>query len=605
VTTSHFQSFDDPSSSAESAHRCDALRARLRALELDGFLVPRADRHQNEYVAPGDERLAWLSGFTGSAGLGIVLLDRAALFVDGRYTIAVREQIDPTVFTPVALAETSPEAWLRANLSTGARLGFDSWLHTPAQIDRLATSGVTLVPLDDNPIDAIWADRPAPPCGKIVEQPLPFAGEEATHKLARIAESLKDADALLLSDPHAVAWAFNIRGSDVAHTPLPLAFALIRRGERPILYVQTAKLAGAIAAIVAEHAEIAPPERVTSDLEARGRAGETILFDAATVPIRLTGAFAAAGGKPRIGADPVGLMKARKNAAEQHGARQAHLRDGIAVTRFLHWLDGAARKGHETEISAAKKLEAFRQATGKLKDLSFPSISAAGPHAAIPHYRVLNTSNLPIARGLFLIDSGGQYEDGTTDITRTIAVGRPDRAMRACFTLVLKGHIAIARAVFPKGTSGAQIDGFARHALWQAGLDFDHGTGHGVGSYLSVHEGPQRISKLGHVALEPGMILSNEPGYYREGHWGIRIENLVLVEPRKIAGAEREMYGFETLTLAPFDRSLIQTDLLDSGEIAWLDAYHARVHRALSQHVEPAVTAWLTKATAPLIQPAT
>ena len=336
-----FQSFDDPASSAESAQRCKALRAALRARDLHGFIVPRADRHQNEYVAPGDERLAWLSGFTGSAGLGAVLLDRAALFVDGRYTIAVRDQIDLATFTPVALAETPPDAWLRANLPAGARLGFDPWLHTPAQVDRLAACGATLVPLDENPIDAIWIDRPDPPCTPVVAQPLRFAGEDAASKLARIVDSLGDVDALLLSDPHAVAWTFNIRGHDVAHTPLPLVFALVPRSGRPILYVAAAKLTGRIAEALAEKAEIAPPERLLADLEAHGAAGRTILFDAATVPVRLTQAFDAAGGRSRIEADPVALMKARKNAAEQRGARQAHLRDGVAVARFLHWLEGA------------------------------------------------------------------------------------------------------------------------------------------------------------------------------------------------------------------------------------------------------------------------
>ena len=588
----------------ESASRCAALRARLRLLDLQGMVVPRADRHQNEYVAPADERLAWLTGFTGSAGLAIVLTDRAALFVDGRYTIAVREQVDLATVTPVAVAETSPEAWLRANLPERARIGYDPWLHTPAQIERLRRSGAELVALDANPIDAVWLDRPAVADTPIIAHPMAVAGEDVPDKLARIRDALGEADALLLSDPHACAWTFNIRGHDVAHTPLPLVFALVRKEGRPTLYASGGKATGDVLAHLQRETDLAPPDRMLQDLAAAGGRGETILFDAATVPSRLTSAFALAGGHARVEADPVARMKARKNAVERQGARRAHLRDGVAVTRFLHWFDAAAAAGRETEISAAETLEQFRRLTGKLKDLSFPSISAAGPHAAIPHYRVLRTSDRPIRRGLFLIDSGGQYEDGTTDITRTLAVGRPGTAMRTCFTRVLKGHIAIARAVFPKGTSGAQIDALARIPLWQAGLDFDHGTGHGVGSFLSVHEGPQRISKLGHVALEPGMILSNEPGYYREGHWGIRLENLVLVEPRRIAGAEREMYGFETLTLAPFDRRLMASDLLDDGEIAWIDAYHARVRRALTPRLEPAAATWLAAATAPLSPPA-
>jgi Xaa-Pro aminopeptidase len=596
---SRFQTFDEAAAPALGMSRAALLRAELRRRGLTGFLVPRADRHQNEYVPPCEERLAWLTGFSGSAGIAVVLEAKAAIFVDGRYTLAVRDQVDVEIFTPVASAETSVETWLRANLAAGDRLGYDPWLHTPAMIARLKAAteavGAALVAVDANPIDAVWADRPSPPLGRVSLYPTRYAGRPATRKLADVVAALDGADALLVSDPHAMAWLFNIRGQDVSHTPLPLGFALVPKAGRPRLYLDPRKLDATVRAALAQNAEIAPPERLEHDLAAM--AGKRIRLDAATVPARLADAIAAAGGFALPGADPIALMKARKTAAELKGARAAHLRDAVALAGFLHWFETTAVKGTLTEIAAAEALESFRRATRRLKDISFPTISAAGPHAAIPHYRVTTASNRRIGRGLFLIDSGAQYEDGTTDVTRTIAVGRPTALMRDRFTRVLKGHIAIARAVFPAGTSGAQLDSFARAALWQAGLDFDHGTGHGVGAYLSVHEGPQRLSKLGTVPLEPGMIVSNEPGYYYAGHWGIRIENLEVVEPRAIPGAEREMRGFETLTLAPIDRTLIEPKLLDAGEIAWLDAYHARVRREVGPLLEAPQRRWLAKAT--------
>jgi len=407
-------------------------------------------------------------------------------------------------------------------------------------------------------------------------------------------------DGLAVSDAHDVAWLFNIRGADVAHTPLPLAFALVPSDGRPTLYVDARKLSNRVRAHLSELADVAEPDRLIRDLRELGAQGKRLTFDAATAPARLTQALEAAGGKADSGADPIAPMKAAKNRVELEGARAAQLRDGAAMARFLAWFDREAPKGKLTEIIAAEALETFRRETGRLKDISFPSISAAGPNSAIPHYRVSEASNLPIGRGIFLIDSGGQYEDGTTDITRTIAVGRPNAEMRDRFTRVLKGHIAIARAVFPEGTSGAQIDAFARQSLWAAGLDFDHGTGHGVGSYLSVHEGPQRISKVGSAKLAVGMIISNEPGYYSAGHFGIRIENLVVVEQRKIAGAERVMFGFETITLAPIDARLIDRKLLSAEDISWFDAYHARVRKALTPLVDPATRSWLKQTTRPL-----
>ncbi|HUZ67504.1 MAG TPA: aminopeptidase P family protein [Beijerinckiaceae bacterium] len=598
---SRFQSFSDSSDPAKSAGRLAALRRELARQKLAGFIIPRADEHQNEYVPAGAERLAWLTGFTGSAGTAIVLVDRAALFVDGRYTIQAAEQVDSSLIVPVALADMSPDAWIRSNLKAGRRLGYDPWLHTPAQIESFERAaqavGAQLAPVSENPLDAIWTERPAPPRAPIRLHPGRLAGEGSPSKLARIASALDSSDALLVSDPHAMAWAFNIRGADVAYTPLPLGWAIIPRAGRPSLYVAQEKLSASVRAQLASLAKLRDPALLSADVAKLGAHKKTVLFDRTTAPVALVGALKAAGGKAVIGADPIALMKACKNDVELEGSRAAHLRDGAAVTRFLAWFAERAPEGSLTEIEAAKALETFRRETGKLKDLSFPTISAFGPHAAIPHYRVTEASDRRIGHGLFLVDSGAQYEDGTTDITRTVAVGAPSAEMRDRFTRVLKGHIAIARAVFPIGVSGAQIDAFARRALWESGLDFDHGTGHGIGSYLSVHEGPQRISKVGATPLASGMILSNEPAYYKTERWGIRIENLIVVEPRHIKGAERPMLGFETITLAPIDLALVDASLMDAAEIAWLNAYHARVRKTLSQVVGPEVRRWLAQAT--------
>jgi Xaa-Pro aminopeptidase len=603
---SRFQSFDEPADRAQGAARIAALREELARQGLDGFVVPRADRHQGEYVPACEERLAWLTGFSGSAGLAIVLKDKAAIFVDGRYTLAVRDQVDIAVVTPVAIAEQTADSWLAANLE-GGKLGYDPWLATPDQVARLSraakAAGGTLVPLGSNPIDGIWTDRPLAPRAAICLRAQKLAGETAAKKLARVSLALGKADALLVSDPHAVAWLFNIRGADVSHTPLPLGFALVPETGHPTLFVDEEKLGAREQAELGKLATIAKTDSIETVLAAIGKTGKRVLFDAATVPSRLTQSLEEAGGTAIVGTDPIALMKARKNRAELRGTREAHLRDGAAVTRFLHWFTEHAKPGKLTEIDAAQALEGFRAETKKLKDLSFPSISAAGPNAAIPHYRVSSASNRPIERGIYLIDSGAQYEDGTTDVTRTLAVGRPNAEMRDRFTRVLKGHIAIARAVFPKGTSGAQIDALARLPLWQAGLDFDHGTGHGVGVYLSVHEGPQRIAKTGGVALEPGMILSNEPGFYKAGEYGIRIENLIVVEPREIEGGDRSMLGFETITFAPIDRALIDTRLLDEAERAWVDAYHASVRKLIGPLVPIETRRWLAAATAKLDKP--
>ena len=528
------QSFDDTSERGQSAARVAALRAELKRRGLDGFVVPRADRQQNEYLPASEERLSWLTGFTGSAGAAVVLTDRAAVFVDGRYTVQAEAQVDGAVFAIEHLVERPLDQWLEQNLNRGAKVGYDPWLHTGEQTEKLkracTAAGAELVALDNNPIDALWRDRPAPPAGAVTLRELKLAGESAPDKLKRIRAEMARlrADTLLVSDPQNVAWAFNIRGADVAHTPLALAYALIPLEGRPALYVDSGKLNNDVRHALEQFADVRSTDDLVRDL---GKlAGMTVRLDQASAAEAFMRLLAGQDAKPQRGADPIALMKATKNHAEIVGSRAAHKRDGAAVVRFLAWLDKEAPSGKLTEIDAVAALESFRRDTGALKDISFPTIAGAGPNGAIVHYRVTRASNRAIGKNeLFLIDSGAQYEDGTTDITRTIIVGEPSEEMRDRFTRVLKGHIAIATAVFPENTSGAQLDPLARTALWQAGLDFDHGTGHGVGSYLSVHEGPARISKLGTVALRRGMILSNEPGYYKTAAYGIRIENLVLV----------------------------------------------------------------------------
>ena len=598
-----FQSFDDSSERAQSAARVAALRGELKRRGLDGFVVPRADRQQNEYLPASEERLAWLTGFTGSAGAAVVLAGRAALFADGRYSVQAATEVDGKIFSIEHLVEHPPEQWLEQNLGKGAKLGYDPWLHTSDQVEKLrkaaASAGAELVAVDSNPIDALWRDRPAPPAGAATLRELKLAGEAAPDKLKRIRVELKKirADALLVSDPQNVAWAFNIRGADVTHTPLALAFALIPQDGRPSLYIEAAKLDNQVRHAIEEFSDVRVPEDLTRDLDKLN--GKVVRLDQASASDALTRLLTDTGGKPQRGTDPIALLKATKNHTEIVGSRAAHKRDGVAMARFLAWFDKEASSGKLTEIDAVAALESFRRDTGALKDISFPTIAGAGPNGAIVHYRVTRSSNRRIGTNeLFLIDSGAQYEDGTTDITRTVIVGEPSEEMRDRFTRVLKGHIAIATAVFPENTSGAQLDPLARTALWQAGLDFDHGTGHGVGSYLSVHEGPARISKLGTVALRRGMILSNEPGYYKTAAYGIRIENLVLViaAPEPV-GAEKPLNAFETLTLAPIDRRLIETRMLTTKERIWLDSYHARVHEVIGPLVDKPTRTWLTAAT--------
>jgi Xaa-Pro aminopeptidase len=604
--TAQFQSFDTLTR-PPIATRVAALRAELKRRGLGGFVVPRADQHQNEYVPACAERLAWLTGFTGSAGLAVVLDDRAALFVDGRYTLQAPEEVDTTIFSVEHISKTTPEAWIEAHLST-ARLGYDPWLHTvegAEKLEKAATAaGGALEAVEPNLIDLIWADRPAPPLGPVVLHDVRYAGEAATEKLARLRPEIAKAkaDVLVLSDPHAVAWTFNIRGADVAHTPLPLSFATVPREGRPLLYVDARKLTNEVRDALERLAQVRDPEALVDDLAALGRAQVTVRLDQATAADALARIVTHNGGKVTRGADPVALMKAVKNATEIAGARAAHLRDAGAMCRFLAWFDRHAPRGELTEIDAVAALETFRRETGALKDVSFPTIAGAGSDGAIVHYRVTRKTNRRIAPGeLFLIDSGAQYQDGTTDITRTVAVGETSALMRDRFTRVLKGHIALARAVFPEGTTGAQLDPFTRAALWRAGLDFDHGAGHGVGSYLSVHEGPARISKLGHAPLKRGMILSNEPGYYQAGSYGIRIENLVLVvEVPPVEGAEKPLNAFETLTLVPIDRRLIAVELMTPEEIDWVDRYHAQVAAAVGAILDAQTRDWLNAATASL-----
>ncbi|WP_173045253.1 aminopeptidase P family protein [Bosea sp. ANAM02] len=602
LPTCRFQSFSEPSDPKLVAGRVAALRKALAAQGLDGFIVPRADEHQGEYVPAHMARLAWLTGFTGSAGNAVVLADKTALIVDGRYTIQSAEQTDTKVVTPVRMEETPLERWIEQNLPAGGKLGYDPWLHTVDGLARLekavAAAGGSLVALKANPIDALWSDRPAPPTAPVKAHPAAFAGEDSAAKLVRIQKALAEAkvDALVVSDPHALAWVFNIRGGDVEHTPLPLGYSIVPREGRPTVFLAPEKVTNEAGDAIGAVGEIAPPADLDRQIARLGAARAKVRLDSTTAASALATLIREAGGTPDAGTDPIALMKARKNAAELEGARNAHLRDGAVMARYLAWLAREAPKGGLTEIDAVAALEAERLGTGLLKDVSFTTIAGAGPNAALPHYRVSEASNRRLEPGIFLVDSGGQYEDGTTDITRTMVIGLATAEMRDRYTRVLKGHVAISRLVFVKGTSGAQLDAFARLPLWQGGFDFDHGTGHGVGSYLSVHEGPQRLSKLGTTPLEPGMILSNEPGYYKEGEYGIRIENLIVVEERQIPGAERTIYGFETITWCPYERALIEKDMLDAGEIAWIDSYHAKVWEKLAPQVEGEAKAWLEQA---------
>ncbi|KYH01192.1 aminopeptidase P family protein [Bradyrhizobium sp. DOA1] len=603
----HFQTFEEPEAGVALTARLAALREELARRKLTGFVIPRADQQQNEYVPPSDERLAWLTGFTGSAGFAVVLTQEAAIFVDGRYTLQAAKQVDTKAWAVESLIDPPPESWVAAHLKAGDRLGFDPWLHTSSAAERLAVAcakaGAELIAVDGNPVDAIWQDRPQPPLAPVTVHGLQHAGISEADKLAQIRTEIAKLglDALVVSDSHAVAWTFNIRGADVAHTPLPLSYALVPKDGRPTIFIDHRKLSNLTRDHLEQSADVREPDAMAPTLMALAKSGAAIALDNATAADALSRLIAGAGGKPVRGSDPIALLKAVKNASEIAGTQTAHRRDAVALARFLAFIDREAASGKLTEIDAVEALETFRRDTGALKDVSFPTISGTGPNGAIVHYRVTRRSNRRIAPGdLLLIDSGAQYEDGTTDVTRTMAVGEPTEEMRDRFTRVLRGHIAIARAVFPDGTTGAQLDTLARQYLWAAGVDFEHGTGHGVGSYLSVHEGPARISKLGTTPLKRGMILSNEPGYYKTDGFGIRIENLELVVAADIKGAEKPMNAFETLTLAPIDRRLIDVAMLSRDELDWLNAYHARVRAVVRPALDEATQAWLDQATAEL-----
>jgi Xaa-Pro aminopeptidase len=603
----HFQTFDEPEAGVALSARLAALREELARRKLTGFVIPRADQQQNEYVPPSEERLAWLTGFTGSAGLAVVLPHQAAVFVDGRYTLQAAKQVDTKAWAVESLVDPPPENWISAHLKASDRLGFDPWLHTFSAAERLgaacAKAGAELVAVDSNPVDAIWPDRPPAPLAPVAVHGLQYAGVTEAEKLKQIQGEVEKlgVEALVLSDSHAVAWTFNIRGGDVAHTPLPLSYALVPKGGRPTVFIDHRKLSNLTRDHLEQSADVRDPDALAPTLMALAKSGASIALDGATAADALSRLIVSGGGKPMRGSDPVTLLKAVKNTTEIAGTRTAHKRDAVALARFLAWVDREAPSGKLTEIDAVEALETFRRDTGALKDVSFPTISGTGANGAIVHYRVTRKSNRRIARGdLLLIDSGAQYQDGTTDVTRTMAVGEPTAEMRDRFTRVLRGHIAIARAVFPDGTTGAQLDTLARQYLWAAGVDFEHGTGHGVGSYLSVHEGPARISKLGTTPLKRGMILSNEPGYYKTDGFGIRIENLELVVAADIPSAEKSMNAFETLTFAPIDRRLIDVTMLGRDELDWLNAYHARVRAEVRPALDEATQAWLDQATAEL-----
>jgi len=602
-----FQTYDDPGGPALGRKHLPRLRKALKAAGLDGFIVPHEDEWQNEYVPPAYDRLAWTTGFTGSAGAAIVLAEEAAIFVDGRYTLQVRAQVDGELFQYKDLIDGGPAAYLRERAPRGAKIGYDPKLHSPDSLEKLKgaaeAAGATLVPVTRNPIDEIWDDRPPLPAARVEPHPETYAGESAASKRHRLGEGLskEGADAAIITSPASIAWLFNIRGGDVARTPLPLGEAILRSDGTADLFLADQKVSLELKQWLGNEVAVRPSDDLPSAL--RDLSGKKVRLDPATASAWYFEQLANAGAEIVRGQDPVVLPRACKNAAEIEGTRRAHRRDGAAVSRFLHWIATEGQSGKVEEIEACQKLESFRAATGALKDLSFDSISGAGPNGAIVHYRVTKKTNRRLARGtLFLIDSGGQYLDGTTDITRTVPIGRPNREMKERFTRVLKGHIALARVRFPKGTTGHQLDALARMSLWEAGLDYDHGTGHGVGVYLGVHEGPQRIAKFVNTQpLEPGMIVSNEPGYYKTGAYGIRIENLQVVTPAaEIEGGERPMLGFETLTLAPIARELIVKPLLTKEEIAWVNAYHARVRDEIGPQLDGEAKAWLETATAPL-----
>lgn len=603
-----FQTFENTGGPEHVAERVKALRASLSKAGVDAVLVPRSDEYQGEYVPACAERLNWLTGFSGSAGLAVVTRKAAALFIDGRYTVQARSETDTAVFDLSHVNRGRIHEWLSERLSKGQRLGFDPWLHTVSEIARLKAAlepkGIALKPLARNPIDALWGDeRPKPPAGEIRPQPIEFSGRSSADKIADLQKTLKDsgqqAAVLTLSDT--ICWLFNIRGSDVAHNPIVRAYAIVPASGKAELFIDPDRAGKDVRAEFVSLVRLRPAKEFLAQLRALKSAGKKVRLDPNSAAFALEQTL---GPKSAVrGEDPCIAAKATKNAVEIAGARAAHLRDGAAMVHFLAWLDEATADGSLDEITVVKKLEEFRRHTNALREISFPTIAGSGPNGAIVHYRVTKKTNRKLRPGeLFLIDSGAQYQDGTTDVTRTVAVGEPTAEMRTRFTAVLKGHIQVATARFPKGTRGIDLDPFARRPLWEMGADYDHGTGHGIGSYLSVHEGPQSISRAGMALLQPGMLLSNEPGFYKEGEYGIRIENVVLVtEPKLVeGGAERETMGFETLTLVPIDRRLIVSEMLTPVERDWINDYHKRVYWTLTRNVDSRSSVWLEAATAPI-----
>jgi len=593
--------------------RLAALREELKRRGVNGFIVPISDEHMSEYVGEYAQRLGWLTGFGGSAGFAAVTLDHAAIFVDGRYTVQVREQVDGKLFDYKSVPAESLGQWLADVCEDGAKVAYDPWLHTWAWVEALEKQvnpkGITLVPADSNPIDAVWADRPAPSAAQATVHDEALAGRSSADKRAAVADWLarEDHDAVVIPALDSVAWLLNIRGADVAHTPVALSYVIARKDGSAELFIAPEKVTPELTRHLGNAVTIR--DRAAFEGALSEYAGQSVALDPDFAVVGIAQALRAGGAKFAFKQDPTILAKAIKNPAEQAGQRDAQARDGAAISRFLRWLEIEAPKGGVDELSAAAKLQAFREEDPGLSDLSFDTISAAAGHAALPHYKVDEDSNIPIpTSSIYLVDSGGQYPGGTTDITRTVWVGpgEPTQEMRDRNTRVLKGHIQLARAVFPQGTSGGQLDVLARQYLWEGGVDYAHGTGHGVGSVLAVHEGPQRIAKPGGgqagtgQELFAGMILSNEPGYYKQGAFGIRIENLVLVEERRIDGMEGRWLGFETLTFAPLDRRLIEKALLTAEEIAWVDSYHARVREVLSPRLTGDDLAWMERETAPL-----
>ncbi|TAL38124.1 MAG: aminopeptidase P family protein [Phenylobacterium sp.] len=600
------QTFDETTDRSFGPRHVPLIREAMAQQGLDGFLVPHEDEHQNEYLPAANDRLAWATGFTGSAGAAVILRDKAAVFVDGRYTLQVRDQVDAQLFEIRDLVEGGVPAYLETATARGQRIGYDPRLHSPDALARLkeaaAKTGAALVAVNDNPLDRAWGQaRPAQPTAPVVPHPAEFSGEDSNAKRARVGKAVaaRGGDAAVLTAPSTIAWLFNVRGGDVIRSPLPLGQAILNKDGAARLFLDPAKVTPDLRAWLGNQVRLETPDDLPAALAELK--GQSVVVDPAQSSAWYFDTLAEAGATVIRAEDPCALPRACKNAVEIQGSRNAHIRDGAALTRFLHWVATEGQVNPPDEITAVTKLESFREATGALKDLSFDTIAGAASNGAIVHYRPTERLNKRAETGsLLLIDSGAQYLDGTTDVTRTVAIGEPAAEMRQRFTLVLKGHLALAGIRFPAGTTGSALDILARHALWMHGLDYDHGTGHGVGSYLGVHEGPQRIAKAPNaVALRPGMILSNEPGYYKEGGYGIRIENLqVVTEAAQIPGGERPMLGFETLTLAPIDRRLIDRDLLSADERAQLDAYHAKVRDVIGPLVEPEVRSWLLDVTA-------